>query len=172
MLVEKFYRPVFLMSIEKNEARGSARSIPGLHLFNTLNKISELFIRFGGHELAAGFNLNIDNLNTFKKSIIEEVNKEFHNLDPQPYLNVEMDIKPDELSLDLMEKIKMLEPFGQDNPEPVLCCSNLSILNFRMIGADNNHLKINLKSPDNKYLEALWWQKSALEFDVNQSAYC
>jgi single-stranded-DNA-specific exonuclease len=168
MLVEKFYRPVFLMSIEKNEARGSARSIPGLHLFNTLNKISELFIRFGGHELAAGFNLNIDNLNTFKKSIIEEVNKEFHNLDPQPYLNVEMDIKPDELSLDLMEKIKMLEPFGQDNPEPVLCCSNLSILNFRMIGADNNHLKINLKSPDNKYLEALWWQKSALEFDVNQ----
>lgn len=167
-LVEAFYKPTFLIAIDGDEAKGSARSIKGLHLFNVMSKIKDIFIRYGGHELAAGFNLSLSNLDRFKELIIYEIDNELHNTILEPCLNIEMDIEPEELNLELIEELNKLAPFGLGNPAPTLSCSNLGIIDVKTMGSENNHLKINFKSTGNSFFEAVWWQQSSLKIDASE----
>jgi single-stranded-DNA-specific exonuclease len=167
-LVDAFYRPSFLMAVGKEETKGSARSIEGIHLFNTMTEIHDVFTKFGGHEMAAGFSLLTENINKFKSRITGLINNQLENIIPQPCLHIEMDIDPSELTLELIEKINRLEPFGQENPELVLSCNNLYIRNFKLIGTEDNHMKLFLKTQNTNVFEALWWQNTTFDFDPNQ----
>lgn len=166
-LVETFYRPTFLMSVQDDKVRGSARSIEGLHLFNLLTRVKEYFTQYGGHELAAGFNLNHDNINKFKEAIIYEVNSDLENIIPRPFINIEMNLTFDDITLELIDKINKLAPFGQNNPSPYFSVSNVKILNYKTVGADNNHLKLSFKTDNGLPVDAVWWQHNALNFDAS-----
>lgn len=161
-LVEHYYKPAFIMNITGEDLRGSARSIEGIHLFEVLNKHNDLFTKFGGHEMAAGFNFHISKLDLFKELISKEINECLKDRQPIQTILIEIDVAADEINDKLIEKLDKLSPYGQNNPAPILSCSELSVLNFKTIGSNNNHLRLYFKDPANKTFEAVWWQQSNL----------
>lgn len=172
-LVEKHYRPVFLISVCKdtNEARCSARGIEGLSLYQILANMPNMFKQFGGHALAAGFVLDLNkmNMNKFKSSLLTVVEGECLDTEVfKPKLKIDETIEPKELTIDLIEELNKLAPFGESNPSPVISISNLIIRDYKTIGASKNHLKIFLEDEDDNLFEAVWWQKSGLDFEVSE----
>lgn len=169
-LVETFYRPAFLMTTHEDQARGSARSIEGVHLFDALTSIKELFTQYGGHEMAAGFNLKLYNVQKFEKAITQEVNAILKGKDIKPAVNIDMDLQPEDLNIELINTINKMAPFGVENPSPLFSLKNLKVFNAKTMGSENNHLKVFLKSPDNQTFEAVWWQHDSVGFDRSLEA--
>lgn len=143
-IVDKYYRPAIMLCREGNILRGSARGIQGLNLYDLLYKCSDLLVKFGGHELAAGLSISAENLQAFK----EKVNITAKSMLPGRYLvptvNVDCEIKPDEISLDLIRELKLLEPLGTGNPSPLFLGKSLSIQEIRTVGNQDKHLKLKL----------------------------
>ncbi len=169
-LVEKFYRPAFLISIdeEKNKARCSARSIEGVNLHEILSHNAESFEVFGGHAFAAGFALDLNKVSfeELKNKLNSTVNR-FSGTDfLEPKLKIDLDINSNDLSIDLIEELDKLAPFGECNPFPVFSISNLTLKQFKTMGSANNHLKIFLADDNDNMFEAVWWQNNNLDIAV------
>jgi single-stranded-DNA-specific exonuclease len=178
-LTEKYNKPVFLISIneETKIARCSARSVKGLNLYETLVLLEDNFIQFGGHALAAGFSIDIEKIKLleFKNKLNIIVNENFDNTFLEPTLDVEMEIQPEDVSIELIEELNKLAPFGEGNPSPVFSLSNLVLKQYKTMGANNNHLKLFLSDDNNTLFEAVWWQKNCLEASVLEKiniAFC
>lgn len=169
-LVEKFYRPAFLIAIdeEKNMARCSARSIEGVNLHETLTHNAEIFEVFGGHSFAAGFSLDLSktSFEQLKNRLNSTINKFSGSDFLEPRLKVDLDIKSDDLSIELIEELDKLAPFGECNPFPVFSISDLTLKQFKTMGSANNHLKIFLADNEDNMFEAVWWQKNNLDIAV------
>ncbi len=172
-LVEKFYRPVFMIKIDKErkEARCSARSIQGLHLYETLQQQEELFNHFGGHSLAAGFSLNLEkiNIDKFSKSLIGIVNKTLKGKDLKPSLAVDTNIQLKDLKLEFIQEVEKLAPFGAGNPSPVFSVSDVTLKQYKTMGKANNHLKLYFADSSNNVLEGVWWGKNSLNVDNSEA---
>ncbi len=142
-IVERFFRPVFLFTEIGTDAKGSARSIPSFHLYNAIAECSDLFIGFGGHSQAAGIKLPAANLGAFREKINIIAKKSIKEDDMKPVLDIDAALNFEDINTKLIQEIKLLEPFGQDNPEPLLGAKAAQVLNHRIVG--NNHLKMLLK---------------------------
>ncbi|HFQ81013.1 MAG TPA: single-stranded-DNA-specific exonuclease RecJ [Desulfobacterales bacterium] len=138
-VVEHFARPVIVMAGE-GQLRGSARSIPGLNIYELLNRCGDLLTTFGGHAAAAGMSLAENKLPAFKERLEVETKEMMSELDCQPvqpldlYINQDMDLK------ELLNFNELLQPFGQGNPEPIFF-TDCALRNIRLIGKDKNHLR-------------------------------
>ena len=169
-LVETHYRPVFLISIdeEKNEARGSARSIESLNLFNTLSEHAEMFIQFGGHALAAGFCFDLAKMSIqgFKEKITSSIDRNLDIDKLKPELKIDVDLEPEDLTESLVKEIERLEPFGEANPAPVFSISNLTLLEIKKMGSKKNHLKLFLTNEEGLKFEAVWWNKENIHVEA------
>ncbi len=142
-IVEEFYRPTALICVRDGIGKGSARSIPGFDLYEGLVGCSDLLLGFGGHKYAAGFTIAKDTIPQFRDRLSALV---LERIGPEGFarkLSVDGAVTLDELTLDLMEKIEKLGPFGQGNPEPRLGARDLSVVSSRIVG--NNHLKLRLR---------------------------
>lgn len=161
-LVEKYYKPVFLMTYvrEKNQYRCSARSIEGVPLYDVISANSELLDGFGGHKLAAGLSFSGEksSFDEVKKALCETVREYTANKDLKPFVKVDLMIEPQDISVDLVEKISLLEPFGAANPSPVFAVNNLKVKQKRLMGSDNSHLRLIVGADADEYT-AIWWQK-------------
>ena len=142
-LVDMFFRPVFLFSIKDSIAKGSARSIPPLHLFESISECRELLLGFGGHRQAAGLRLPADNLHAFRERMNSIVNRNLKEDDMVPTLEIDAAIKLSDVSFNLVNELSLLEPFGDSNREPVFGAKGIEILDRRIVG--DNHLKMRLK---------------------------
>lgn len=178
-LTEKYNKPVFLISVNEEEktARSSARSVKGLHLYETLLMLEDNFTQFGGHALAAGFSIDLEKvkLDDFKNKLNLIVNQNFDNTFLEPTLEIDMDLQPEDISIELIEEINRLAPFGECNPAPIFSLSNLVLKQYKTMGANNNHLKLFLSDDNNNIFEAVWWQKSCIEsvvLDKINIAFC
>ncbi|HHT47707.1 MAG TPA: single-stranded-DNA-specific exonuclease RecJ [Firmicutes bacterium] len=141
-LADKYYRPTVLLSLEGERARGSGRSIPGFHLFKALEECADCLIKYGGHECAAGLELEKNRLAEFKAAFIAVADA---RLSPElltPALEVEEDIPVEALTKDLLADLARLTPFGEGNPEPVLVCRDVNLLACYGVGKDAKHLKL------------------------------
>jgi len=160
-LVEKYYRPVFMVSIseEKNEARGSARSVESLNLFETLSEFADLFIQFGGHAFAAGFSfdLNKSSFGRFREKLLFAVNKTLKEEALHPELKIDTEVESSDITESFIHELEKMEPFGESNPQPIFSISNLTLLQTKKMGAKNNHLKLFLCDDDGRKFEAVWW---------------
>lgn len=178
-LVEKYYRPAFLISIDKenNEARCSARSIEGINLHEILLLNKELFTQSGGHARAAGFSadLNKVSLDKITSELNNTINGQTVSTDLEPKLKIDTDIASSDLSVELIDELKRISPFGECNPAPVLSISNLILKQFKTIGSNHNHLKILLADNDGNTFDAVWWQKDRLDIALEEKvnvAFC
>ncbi len=142
-LVDMFFRPVFLFSIKDSIAKGSARSIPPLHLFESISECQELLLGFGGHRQAAGMRLSVDNLQAFREKMNSIVESSLKEDDMVPTLEIDAAIKLSDISFNLVNELDLLEPFGQSNREPVFGAKGIEILDRRVVGT--NHLKMRLR---------------------------
>ncbi len=171
-LVEKYYRPAFLLSIDESsrEGRCSARSVSSLNLYETLNKFSDHFIQFGGHSLAAGFAFNLDKIGfeDLRKLISNHINSVLEFEDLSPELKLDMDIEAADLTVDFIQELDRLAPFGESNPYPVFAIPNLTLRSCAPLGQKKNHLKILLSDERNKMIEAVWWQRNNLDISISE----
>jgi single-stranded-DNA-specific exonuclease len=142
-IAEEFYRPAFVLSIEGNIARGSARSIPSFDLYRALSDCKELLKGFGGHKQAAGLELDSQGISCFEDRINSIADKTLSEKDFVPALEIDADIDFSDISFNLTKEFAMLEPFGFGNPEPLLGSKGLEILYPRIL--KDAHLKMKLK---------------------------
>ncbi|MGI6150396.1 MAG: single-stranded-DNA-specific exonuclease RecJ [Christensenellales bacterium] len=143
-LVERYTRPVLLFTCEDGLCVGSGRSVKGVHLFDSLNAMSDLFIRFGGHEMAAGLTIEQSKMQEFCQRFIEHLKKTAPKDAFVPRANYDMTLPPERLSLKLAEAIKRMAPFGTGNPAPIFRVAGVSPRNPVTMGNENRHLRFTL----------------------------
>lgn len=145
-LVEKYYRPTIILTLTNGTLKGSGRSIPGFHLYNALSQCQDLLINFGGHSQAAGLSLSQENLEGFREKMSQLASSILKEEDLIPALSLDGEINLQEADFELLNEIAQLEPFGASNPEPLLVYRRGEIKDYRQVGNDGAHLKLNIKA--------------------------
>ena len=161
-LVEKYYKPTFLMtySEETKQVRCSARSISGIHLYDIINENAELFDGFGGHEMAAGlaFSTEKTSFETVKVALNKTIKEFLNGQELKPFIDIDIDLQPEDVNLELVEEVSKLEPFGAANPSPVFSMKNLKIKEKKLMGENKDHLRLTSLANGTKEFNCIWWQ--------------
>ena len=126
-MVEKFGRPVFVLGIEDGLAQGSGRSISEFHLLESLEAISDLFVKFGGHRQAAGLTLASDRLSEFERRWNEYARARLGPDDFAASIEADALVPADELTPAGLEELLRLAPFGAGNPNPTVAVRGLAL---------------------------------------------
>lgn len=160
-LVERYYRPVIVLAIDEAVAKGSARSIPGFHLFDSLTEASGLLEKYGGHEMAAGLTVKVENIEPLRAKLNELAERVLTDEDMVPGVDVDALLSLTEVTEELLEQFKKLEPFGQGNREPVLMCGRISVMDSRVLGEGGKHLKLKV-SNGAVFMDSIGFSKAEL----------
>lgn len=140
-IVEHYHKPCILICFDGQHAKGSARSIRGVSMFDLLCQVSDLLEKFGGHEMAAGLTLQRDRYEEFVERITQVANETITDEMLIPVVEAECELKKKDLSLQTVYRISKLEPFGAGNPTPYFCVRNLTITDIFSVGM-GKHLKL------------------------------
>lgn len=145
-ITEMYFKPSILLCEEDDCGKGSGRSIPGFDLYEALTECKESIDKFGGHAMAVGINVKKDKLEEFKERL-EQIAKDKNIEDIVPILKIDAQISLDEINKEIVNSLKELEPFGEENKNPLFVFKNLKIDSIRAL-SEGKHLKLTLK--DNK----------------------
>ena len=151
-ITEKFFKPTILICIEDDIGKGSGRSVPGFDLHEALAQSSKYLEKYGGHDMAVGLSLKKENIQEFKNHF-EEYAKSKGVKDIVPIINVDSEITKKDINKATVEQIKLLEPFGEQNKQPLLIYKNLKIASIRAL-SEGKHLKLMLKD-ENEIINAI-----------------
>lgn len=141
-LVRQFDRPAIVLAIdpEKQQAKGSARSIAAFDLFTNCMEVRDRFIHFGGHAQAAGMTLETGEVNNLREDLIQKAEEKLTEEDYHQVLDIESTVEIEEISLKQIEEVNRLRPFGMGNPKPLFHLKHTP-KEIRLIGSKKNHLK-------------------------------
>ena len=153
---EKLHRPSLVISIEDGIGHGSARSIEKYHLLSGLDSCCDLFEKFGGHAAACGFTIKEEKIELLRRKLNEHAAQNLTEEDLIPEIKIDAQVSSSTLSLDLIEGLKRLEPFGAGNPKPIFATKDLFVLDEPFVMKEK-HLKMRLADKDGKSFEAVWW---------------
>ncbi|AFZ45673.1 putative exonuclease, RecJ [Halothece sp. PCC 7418] len=129
-IAQEYARPTILLNLDQSSdenislARGSARSVEKIDLYQLLRSQQHLLHRFGGHPFAAGLSMKAENLSIFREAINQQFRQRYGNTTPEPSLNIDLTVTVEELGQDLFQSLKLLEPYGMGNPLPRLLIQN------------------------------------------------
>ena len=155
-IAERINRPCVVLSIENGVAHGSARSIEPYHLLNGLTTCSDLFDKFGGHSHAAGITIREDRIAELRRRLNVHASGCLTAEDLEPSIYIDAEIESELITFQFARSLQMLEPFGAGNPPPIFYTRQLRILSEPQVIKDQ-HLKLRLAGPQNRPLEAIWW---------------
>ncbi|MBI5154738.1 single-stranded-DNA-specific exonuclease RecJ, partial [Candidatus Poribacteria bacterium] len=142
-LVERFYRPAIVLRLDREIARGSARSIPGFDIHEALQACGDHLVGFGGHAAAAGLKLRPDSITPFRTAINGFASNAFKQKNLTQVVEIDARVEPPEFGWDLLRDTQRLRPFGQENAAPVYLLEGVSnAADPRIVGT--NHLKMRL----------------------------
>ncbi|MFZ5639561.1 MAG: single-stranded-DNA-specific exonuclease RecJ [Bacillota bacterium] len=144
-LVQKYYRPAVLLSIEEGTAKGSARSIPGFNIFEALSACSSLLVKYGGHNQAAGLTLEARRIDEFYAALEAHARESMADEQLIRQVAIDGEVCLTDLNCELYGHLERLAPFGCQNPGPVLVSRGTMVLDCRNVGADGSHLKMRLQ---------------------------
>jgi len=156
-LVEKYGKPTFIIAERGEEATGSARSFGDFSVADAVRAAEDLILRGGGHAAAAGVTLKPENISRFR----ERVNQFYDSLklkDQEDHLLPKADAEIDDFSEvdeELVENLSKLEPFGNDNPEPILKITKAKVSGVRRMGSDGQHVKLSLADKNGRTIQML-----------------
>ena len=143
---ETYARPTIIIATDGNEGKGSCRSISGFDMVDALNDCRKYLIGFGGHPIAAGLSLHPDNFQSFREKFIQVANKKIQPEDLIPMINIDAEIKLEDINPRMIKFLNALEPYGPGNMRPVFVSRNLSVDGIpKLIGRDQNTLKFSVK---------------------------
>ncbi|MCP3025570.1 single-stranded-DNA-specific exonuclease RecJ [Halobacillus sp. A5] len=150
-LVRQFDRPAIVLGIdpEQGYAKGSARSIDAFDLFQNCMEVRDQFIHFGGHAQAAGMTLCIENIDEVRKQLCEKAQEKLSEDDYQQVLSIEMSLDMSDVTIQQIQEINKLRPFGMGNPKPLFHFKEKP-KELRLIGSRQNHLKLLFKKEQSK----------------------
>ena len=158
-ITELYFKPSILLCEENGECKGSGRSVPGFDLHEALMECNDTINKFGGHAMAIGININKDKIEEFKKEF-EKIAKEKEVDKIIPILNLDAEIKLDDVNKEMVDSLKELEPFGEANKMPIFAFRNLKIDSIRSL-SEGKHLRLSVK--DNKnIINAIGFNMGAL----------
>lgn len=141
-LCEEYYRPALVLKRGDEYARGSARSIEGVHITAALDSCSDLLFRYGGHARAAGFTLLTSNLGVFRERLLNFVTSQVQAETFQQRLLVDAIVPLELITGQTPAALDSLEPLGEGNPEPALATLGLRLTKMRTLGAGGKHLRL------------------------------
>jgi single-stranded-DNA-specific exonuclease len=144
-LVERYHRPTLLIAIDaEGNAKGSGRSIPGFHLLDALTACAEYLPRFGGHRYAAGIGLKAAAVPFFATAFEAVAATMLGDSELVPLLEIDTEVRPDDVDFALLDELQRLEPFGAGNPEPTLMLRGVTVMERRIVG--DGHLKLRISA--------------------------
>jgi single-stranded-DNA-specific exonuclease len=160
-MTERFGKPCLMITLNGETAKGSARSLPGFHLFEAIRNSAHLMQKYGGHALAAGFTLPAASVEQFR----DEINQYAAALGemPFPVLSLDAKLNPARLTAELADEIALLEPFGQGNPQPVFALQRLALLSVIPL-SEGKHLRLTLEQAGGRVI-AMAFHTRREEFD-------
>lgn len=139
---KQYNRPTIMIAIDKGIGKGSVRSIREFPLLSTLKECSDILLNFGGHDFAAGLTIREENIEEFKARFIASADKALKDIDVMSKLVLDAEINFKDLTFDFMEAAKLLEPNGNENPQPILFCDAWQAWPPKVVG--KTHLKLYL----------------------------
>lgn len=155
-LVETFYKPTIVLSIDGDIAHGSGRSIPGFDLLTALERSADLFTRFGGHRQAAGLMMETAKVREFRRRVSEYADAVLAPDDLVPRLRIDAELPLRAISGSVTEGVAALEPFGMGNPRPVFQAHRVQIVDGPHVLKDR-HLRMTVRQ-DGRSFRAIAWR--------------
>jgi len=152
---EKYHKPTFILTKAQEGAKGSGRSTEEYSMYEEMCKCKELFIKFGGHPMAAGLSLPEENIDVFRKQINAYCTLSEDDLIPKVRIDVPMPM--DYVTKELVREFSLLAPFGKDNTKPVFADKNLSIKRMWIMGKNRNVLKLSLITQGGIQVSAIYF---------------
>lgn len=153
---ESYYKPVFVLTDAEDGIKGSGRSIEAYHMYEELSKCKELFTKFGGHRLAAGLSLEKENLDIFRKKINENCSLSEEELTEK--VSIDMELPFSCVTESFIRELSLIEPFGKGNTKPVFAARNAEIISGRILGKNQDTLKLRLKDTSQIIIDALYFK--------------
>ncbi len=148
-MVEKFQRPVILLTEDNGKLVGSARSVSTYNIHEGIAACGHLLENFGGHQFAAGLTLKRTKFKSFQLAFEKQVSQTIQPLQKSPVIPVELILPLEKINLKFWKQVQCLAPFGPGNRNPVFVSKNLVDAGGTYI-LKNNHLKLAVKAPDNE----------------------
>ena len=155
-IAERLHRPCVVLSVDGDVAHGSGRSIEAYHLLNGLTACADLFEKFGGHSHAAGITIRPERIAEFRRRLNEHAASCLTDEDLEHSVAIDMELPAENVTFQFARELEALEPFGAGNARPVFATKNLRCLSEPSVLKDK-HLKFRLAGPQNRPLEAVWW---------------
>ncbi|MEY8339355.1 single-stranded-DNA-specific exonuclease RecJ [Lachnospiraceae bacterium 62-35] len=154
-LRERYQKPAFVITKSEQSAKGSGRSIEAYHMFNGLVGVRELLTKFGGHPMAAGFSLEEQNIDEFRKRLNENTELTEEDFVKRIWIDVPMPLEY--ISENLVRELEVMEPFGQGNEKPQFAQKNLFIRSSRVMGKNRNVVRLSLVTDSGFAMEGIWF---------------
>ncbi len=140
-ITEKYNKPSIVISIKKSIGKASARSLSYLDMYETLNNVEKLLMKYGGHKLAAGLTIKEENIEIFAYEVNKYADDKIRNLNLLKKVQADAFIEINDITENLSTELNKLEPFGCGNPKPSFAIRNFDICNIKKIGKNRNHIK-------------------------------
>ncbi len=162
-LIDRYYRPTVMISIEENIGKGSARSIEGFDIFNALKSCGDCLLQFGGHKYAAGLTIEASRIPEFRQRFDEIARKTIPDIDLHPKLKIDAEIGLDQITAEVVASLERFAPFGPGNYRPNFLSRNLEVVDPpRVVGS--NHLKFRVQQHREVF--------DAIGFNLGDDIYC
>lgn len=158
---ERYYRPVFILTDGEEAVKGSGRSIETYSMFEEMTKCKELFIKYGGHPMAAGLSIPKEFVDTFRQQLnaMCQLTKE----ELTEVIHIDMALPFSCVSETLVKELELLEPFGKGNTKPVFAARNVQIIESRVLGKHQNVLRMKLMDESHTILEGIYFSSCMAE---------
>lgn len=167
-LVEKFYRPTLVVSVNRDQCQASGRSIRGFNLLEALTHCRDSLERFGGHDQAVGCSMSESVLQELGERLESYAEKTIPEEALTPILPIEAEISIDEIGEKFLNQIEKLEPFGKGNPVPIFLSKGVSLRAAPYV-INKSHLKL-LVGPEQAPFEAIWWRHARIANQIHQGS--
>lgn len=145
-IVDRYFRPVVLLSIDGSQATGSCRSVPGFPIVDALDGLAPLLTRYGGHSQAAGISLPVVNLPALREGLSAAALAAASGGAAAPPIEVDAEVRLSDVTFGLIDEWDRLRPFGMGNREPVLRADRLRVNRIRPFGPDGRHMNFEVES--------------------------
>lgn len=149
-IVKELHKPTIVLNLDEESGllKGSGRSIQGVDLFKVLNTVKSDLESFGGHHMAAGLTFHQSNLEVIKAKVNQKMIELGVSSSVKEELLIDSVLALEAINIEFIERLKLLAPFGTDNPSPYFLIKSNKLKNIKQIGADNAHLKCQLSEKE------------------------
>jgi len=161
-LMERYGVPAFVVCLDPHEAKGSGRSVAGIHIVRALDHAAPTLLRYGGHAAAAGFSLRAEDLERFRGLVFEACADQAAGRPRERVFHVDCEVGCADATLELCTQLGAVEPCGVGNPTPLLAMRGCEVVAVQTFGSQGQHVRVSLRDGGPGMVEAIAFGKPGL----------